>query len=66
MTRAAVDEAFHRLDVGAQRSGRSVADLDIWWYVPTNVQEYSTVAIEESERFGIAGDPVRSPTGSWC
>ena len=55
MTQAAVDEAFRLLDVGAARSGRTVKDLDVWWYVPTNVHEDSAAAVEEVRPAVVSG-----------
>jgi 5,10-methylenetetrahydromethanopterin reductase len=55
MTQPAVDEAFRRLEAGAQRSGRALADLDLWWYVPTNVHEDSAAAIEEVRPAVVSG-----------
>lgn len=55
MTPPAIDDAFRRLETGAARSGRSLDDLDIWWYVPTNVHEDSTAAIEEIRPAVVSG-----------
>lgn len=55
MTQPAIDDAFRRLETGARRSGRTLADLDIWWYVPTNVHEDSTAAIEEIRPAVVSG-----------
>lgn len=55
MTRPAIDEAFRRLETGAQRSGRGVADLDLWWYVPTNVHEDSAAAVAEVRPAVVSG-----------
>jgi 5,10-methylenetetrahydromethanopterin reductase len=55
MTQPAIDEAFHRLETGARRSGRTIADLDLWWYVPTNVHEDSAAAVEEVRPAVVSG-----------
>jgi len=55
MTEPAIEEAFRRLAEGAGRSGRTVEDLDIWWYVPTNVHEDSAAAIEEVRPAVVSG-----------
>jgi alkanesulfonate monooxygenase SsuD/methylene tetrahydromethanopterin reductase-like flavin-dependent oxidoreductase (luciferase family) len=55
MTQPAIDDAFRRLETGANRSGRTLADLDIWWYVPTNVHEDSAAAIEEIRPAVVSG-----------
>lgn len=55
MTEPAIAEAFRRLDAGAHRSGRSRADLDLWWYVPTNVHDDSRAAVEEVRPAVVSG-----------
>lgn len=55
MTQPAVDDALARLRVGARRAGRTLEDLDIWWYVPTNVHEDSTAAVEEVRAAVVSG-----------
>jgi 5,10-methylenetetrahydromethanopterin reductase len=55
MTQPAIDDAFQRLETGAQRSGRTLADLDIWWYVPANLHEDSAAAIEEIRPAVVSG-----------
>lgn len=55
MTQPAIDEAFRRLETGAARSGRTVADLDVWWYVPTNVHEDAAAAVEEVRPAVVSG-----------
>lgn len=55
MTQPAIDDAFRRLETGARRSGRTLDDLDVWWYVPTNVHEDSTAAIEEIRPAVVSG-----------
>jgi 5,10-methylenetetrahydromethanopterin reductase len=55
MTQPAVDEAFRRLEAGAALSGRTLTDLDVWWYVPTNVHEDSAAAIEEVRPAVVSG-----------
>lgn len=55
MTQEAIDEAFRRLTAGAERSGRTLADLDIWWYVPTNVHEDGAAALEEIRPAVVSG-----------
>lgn len=55
MTQPAVDDALRRLTTGAERSGRTLDDLDIWWYVPTNVHEDSAAALEEVRPAVVSG-----------
>ncbi len=55
MTEAAIDDAFTRMERGANRSGRTVADLDIWWYVPTNVHEDTDEAVREVRAAIVSG-----------
>ena len=55
MTQPAVDDAFARLTEGARRSGRALEDLDVWWYVPTNVHEESAAAVEEVRAAVVSG-----------
>jgi 5,10-methylenetetrahydromethanopterin reductase len=55
MTQAAIDDAFERMDRGARRSGRTVDDLDIWWYVPTNIHEDHDEAVLEVRAAVVSG-----------
>jgi alkanesulfonate monooxygenase SsuD/methylene tetrahydromethanopterin reductase-like flavin-dependent oxidoreductase (luciferase family) len=55
MTPEAIDDAFRRLAAGAARSGRTVADLDVWWYVPTNVHVDDAAAVAEIRPAVVSG-----------
>lgn len=55
MTQAAIDEAFRRLETGAERSGRTLDELDIWWYAPTNVAEDASAAADEIRPAVVSG-----------
>lgn len=55
MSQAAVDHAFEQLSKGAARSGRTLDDLDIWWYVPTNLHEDADAAVEEVRAAAVSG-----------
>lgn len=55
MTPPAIDDAFRRLEAGAARTGRAIEDLDVWWYVPTNVHEDRDTAIEEIRPAVVSG-----------
>lgn len=55
MTPAAIDDALARIGAGAERSGRTTDDLDIWWYVPTNVHEDAVAAEEEVRAAVVSG-----------
>lgn len=55
MTQPAIDDALRRLQVGAARGGRPLEDLDIWWYVPTNVHEDGSAAVAEVRAAVVSG-----------
>lgn len=55
MTQPAVDHALDRLSTGARRSGRELEDLDIWWYVPTNLHEDGDAAVAEVRAAVVSG-----------
>lgn len=44
-----------RIGAGARRSGRTTDDLDIWWYVPTNVHEDAAAAEDEVRAAVVSG-----------
>jgi 5,10-methylenetetrahydromethanopterin reductase len=48
VTAPVVERALEHLDVGAREAGRSVDDLDLWWYVKANIADTYTSSLDDA------------------